>query len=321
MAKKSVSEKIDFLKKNVFSSKANGKSYPDERFWVPTRNDKGEATALIRFLPNKDENSLPFVRNYKHSIRVEQNNFVDRCLTTIGKDCPICDWNKDHPKDFVKENATYRKTTFIHNILVINDPGNPENNGKVFLFEFGKQLFSVLKESSEENTEDNPEDAVIYFDFEYGANIKLKVKKDNPTDAFPTWAHSKFAAAEPIEKTLNALNITLDEVKKSLYDLEVIVKEANYKDYDGLKAKFNAFLAKSKLEAVNVEKEESKEEEKAAEEYARKKEQAMTTTANEPEEKTSTSAPKENKKTNVDKKMEAMKGATNFFSNFAEDDD
>ena len=40
-----------------------------------------------------------------------------------------------------------RKLSYYANILVVSDPKHPENEGKVFLYKFGKKIFDKITEA------------------------------------------------------------------------------------------------------------------------------------------------------------------------------
>lgn len=254
--------------KETFDS-PNGKNFKDERFWVLTRDESGNGGAVIRFLPNKKEDDLPFKQMFKHSMFINGKTFIDRCPTTIEKTCPVCDWNKTQDRDFVMKNGTYRKKSWICNILIISDPKNRENEGKVFLFEFGKQIHDILKEAVQ--PEDSTDTPLFYYCPDNGANFKIKVKKDGQ---YPTWSRSSFMPPSSIDEDLETLKLTDDDWLNALYDLDDVISENSYKEYDDLKVKFNKFLETIDMDGLAQENEVSKTENGAVESYSRQKNEA-----------------------------------------------
>jgi len=223
--------------KNEFEQKTFKK---DERFWVLSRDKNNAGTAIIRFLPNLDGNELPFLPNFKHSFDLgkTKKTFVEKCPTSIGKTCPICEWNSEQDKDWVKDNYTYRRKSWICNILVLSDPANPENNGKVFLFEFGKQVYDKLKEALHPDTD---EELLLFFDEINGANFKVKVVKEGQ---FPTWVNSKFLSNSSLEDELEKAKIeeSVEEILEKCFNIKEIIEGNTYKTFDEIKSKFENYL-------------------------------------------------------------------------------
>ena len=246
------------------------KNYQDERFWVLSRDQQTKAgNAVIRFLPNKKADDLPFKLTYKHALEINGKYLIDKCPTTIGEQCPICDWNKDKDSDFVLGNKTYRQKRWICNILVVSDPKCRENEGKVFLFEFGKQIYDILKETLQPEDEDDK--PMYYYCPDNGANFKVKVKKDGQ---FPTWARSTFLPSSPIDDDYEALNIKDEDWLDNLYDLNDVVTKDSYKNYDDLKVKLNKFLSRVNADGIDEDNELKNIEKEAVSSYKDKKSRA-----------------------------------------------
>lgn len=293
-------------------------SYQDERFWVVSKDDSGNGSAVIRFLPNKNEEDLPFKITYKHSIFVNGKRFIDRCPTTLGKDCPICDWNKDQDSEIVKkELKSYRKKHWISNILVISDPKNRENEGKVFLFEFGKQIFDIIKETLQ--PEDEDDEPLYYYCPTEGANFKIKIKKEAE---YSTWARSSFADPSSIDPVLENFNMTDEDWMSQLYDLDEIISEQAYKEYDDLKVKFVKFMGLIKVDGIRENAEFEKSEENSAQSFTRTKREAQKII--DEDEKVADEEPEDNSKSATSKKdisLSKRKKVNNFFNKFENEDD
>lgn len=127
------------LSKLADAAKAGSKSYEDNRFWEPTLDKNQSGSAVIRFLPAPEGEDIPFVKTYRHAFKGPTGKwYVDNCLTTIGQEDPVVQlcsalWNTGLESDKEKARLYKRKLSYISNIYVVDDPGNPENNGKVFL--------------------------------------------------------------------------------------------------------------------------------------------------------------------------------------------
>ena len=309
--------KYDVAKfQTAFTNNKGGRK--DERFWVLTKEDKA-GTAVIRFLPNKNEDELPFKEQFKHSIFVNGKNFIDRCPTTIGKECPVCEWNKDlDDRDFILENGTYRKKTWICNIMVINDPKAPDNNGKVFLFEFGKQVHDILKETIQPDDGDEP---MWYFDPDMGADFKIKVKNNGQ---FPTWVSSKFLNQTSIDGHLKKFDLTEDGIMDQLFDLDDVITNNSYKEFEELNIKFKGFLAKSDLIGDSGVK---KVENEAVDVYSNKKKEVKNIinkkaeVIDDDDDDDEPTPPKSKNKDVVDKKINKVDKVKGYFKQFSDDDD
>lgn len=263
----------------VNNTNSSNSKQKDERFWQLARDKEGNGFAIIRFLPDRNPQGMPFKTNYKHAFTLENKLFIDKCPTTIGEQCPVCDWNKDQPSDWVKdESKSYRKKSFISNILVISDPGNKENEGKVFLFEFGQQIFTKLKEKLSPSYPG--EEPLIYFHPEEGANFKVKVKKDG---VFATWNPSEFDGPSDITSKFD-----FTKIEEDLYDLEKVISENSYKTYDEMQNKLNKYLKMIGYEDVannpDIETNARKQE---AQEYVNKKKNVSPPVENDDESESS----------------------------------
>jgi hypothetical protein len=84
-------------------------------------------------------------------------------------------WNSgiDSNKEVARKQK--RKLTYVSNIYVVKDPANPDNEGKVFLFKYGKKIFDKLTEAMQPEFED--ETAIDPFDFWTGANFQTEGKE------------------------------------------------------------------------------------------------------------------------------------------------
>ena len=204
MVKKSLKFDWSEIKKQMKTEKESTKK-GDERFWNLKR-EKGteEGTALIRFLP--DPEKVPYVMLFQHFVKYiseegTEGVYGGTCLTTIGKVCPICDlnrryWNSGHDSDKEIARGRKRKKTYISNILVIDDKGNPENNGKVFLYSYGAKIFEKIENQVfPKNEFDEP---ITVWDFYEGANFILQSTKK---DGYVNYDNSKFTKVGPVAKS------------------------------------------------------------------------------------------------------------------------
>ena len=138
-------------------------------------------SAVIRFLPAPEGEDIPIVRVFSHGFQGKGGWFIENCPTTIGRKCPVCEANNELWNSGIEDNKKVardrkRKLSYISNILVVSDPANPENEGKVFLFKYGKKIFDMLQEAMNPSDPDLPK--FNPFDFWKGANFKLKAHLD-----------------------------------------------------------------------------------------------------------------------------------------------
>lgn len=240
------------------SNKTKGGGSKDERFWEPTLDKAGNALAVIRFLPPPQGEELPWVRVFTHFFRGPGGVYWEKSLTTLGKDDPVSEynsqlWNRGDEEGKEQAREQKRKLQYYANIYVVEDKANPENNGKVFLYKFGKIIFDKLNEAM--NPEDEDDDDVEPFnpfDFWEGANFKLKVRnKDN-------WRNYDKSDFGPIE-ALSDDDDELEKIWKFQYSLEAIIDPKEFKAYDELDAKMKKVLGINS-EGQSASKSEAKEE-------------------------------------------------------------
>jgi hypothetical protein len=170
---------LEELNKKLASVAGNEGRGSDDRFWTPTVDKAGNGYAIIRFLPAPGEEDVPFIRLFDHGFQGPGGWYIENSLTTIGKDDPVSEHNSKLWNSGIEANKEIarkqkRRLHFISNIYVVQDSGKPENEGKVFLFKYGKKIFDKLNETM--NPQFADEEAVNPFDLWAGANFKLKIR-------------------------------------------------------------------------------------------------------------------------------------------------
>lgn len=234
---------LDKLKKAVEASSAGGaKSNVDERLWQPEVDAAGNGYAVIRFLdtPAVDgEDGLPWVQIWNHGFQGPGGWYIENSLTTLGKADPVSEhngvlWNSGIEANKEIARKQKRRLTYIANILVLSDPKRPQNEGKVFLYKFGKKIFDKIKEKLEPQFAD--ETPLNPFDFWKGANFKVKIRN---VEGYRNYDKSEFDAAAPLFAGDDA---KIEQVWKSAHSLKDFLKPENFKSYDELKAKLNKVL-------------------------------------------------------------------------------
>jgi len=216
------------------------KSYVDERIWKPVMDKTGNGYAVIRFLPAVKDESLPWAKLWNHAFQGPTGQwYIENSLTTVGQNDPVSElnsayWNSGVESDKEIARRQKRKLSYYANIYVVSDPKNPQNEGKVFLYRFGKKIFDKCMESMQPAFED--ESPVNPFDFWEGANFKLKIRK---VDGYWNYDKSEFEAPSPLFDD----DEQLEEVWGKQYSLEEFTAPSNFKSYDELKNRLDLVLA------------------------------------------------------------------------------
>ena len=215
----------------------------DDRIWKLECDKGGNGYAVIRFLPAPDGEDLPFVKLYSHAFQGPGGWYIENSLTTLGQKDPVSEYNTtlwNNGTDAGKETARKqkRKLTYISNIYVVKDPANPENEGKVFLYKYGKKIFDKLTAAMQPEFED--EEAIDPFDFWQGANFKLKAKN---VAGYRNYDSSEFTATTPLLDDDDAL----EGLWKKEYSLAEIVATDQFKSYDELKTRLSYVLGNKKV--------------------------------------------------------------------------
>ena len=144
------------------------KSFGDDRLWKPDVDKAGNGYAVLRFLPAPEGEDMPFVRIWDHGFQGPGGWYIENSRTTLGDADPVSEYNSqlwnsgiESNKDIVRKQK--RRLSFYSNIYVVNDPAHPENEGKVFLYKYGKKIFEKLEDLMNPQF---PDDAAVNpFDF------------------------------------------------------------------------------------------------------------------------------------------------------------
>ena len=212
--------------------------YTDERIWKPELDKTGNGYAVIRFLPAVSGEDMPWTRVWSHAFQGTGGWYIENSLTTLNQKDPVSEentrlWNTGVESDKEIARKRKRKLSYFANILVVSDPKNPQNEGQVKLFKFGKKIFDKITEAMNPAFED--EKAVNPFDFWEGANFKLKIRK---VDGYWNYDKSEFEQVSKLKPT----DEEIDTVWKSQYALKAFIDPSNFKSYDELKEKLNRVL-------------------------------------------------------------------------------
>jgi hypothetical protein len=247
--KKNRMANLESLSKQV-EKLAEKPSYEDERIWKLERDKTGNGYAIIRFLPAAVNEDVPWVRIWTHGFKGPGGWYIENSLTTIGKDDPVSKantalWNSgvDSDKNIARERR--RKLNYYSNIYIVEDSLNPQNEGKVFLFRYGKKIFE--KSTGVMNPEFADETPLNPFDFWEGANFKMKMRQ---VEGFPNYDKSEFTDVVPLSEDEKKM----EDIWSQQYSLNEIIEEKNFKNYAELEARFNTVIAHKGDEFVgNIE--------------------------------------------------------------------
>tara|TARA_B100001079_G_scaffold188477_1_gene162470 strand:+ start:188 stop:1075 length:888 start_codon:yes stop_codon:yes gene_type:complete len=216
------------------------KSYVDERLWKPELDKSGNGYAVIRFLPACQNEDLPWAKVWNHAFQGPTGQwYIENSLTTLNQKDPVSEhntklWNTGLESDKEIARKQKRKLQYFSNIYVVSDTKHPENEGKVFLFRYGKKIFDKITAAMSPEFED--EKAINPFDFWEGANFKLKIRK---VDGFWNYDKSEF---EDTSKLFDD-DSEADKVWKSQHSLAEFTAPTNFKSYDELKTRLDAVLS------------------------------------------------------------------------------
>jgi hypothetical protein len=226
----------------VSQPNAEAGSKDDTRFWQPSVDKSGNGMATIRFLPAPaadGDDALPWVRVFNHGFQGPGGWFFDNCLTTVNDKCPVCEHNSTLWNSGIEANKEIarkqkRKLTYIANILVVSDPSNPQNEGQIKLYKFGKKIFDKISEAM--NPEFADETPVNPFDMWEGANFKLKIRN---VEGYRNYDKSEFSDKSAL---FDGNDEKLEELWKNEFSLKDFTDPKQFKPYEQLKTRLDKVL-------------------------------------------------------------------------------
>lgn len=227
----------------------SNKSYQDERLWYPKLDENKNGYAVIRFLPSTEDGKLPFVQLYNHGFKGETGKWLfENCPTTKreghpnGEDCPVCEANREVTESYGGWDSTpesvknalprrrKRKLSYYSNIYVVSDPETPENEGKVFIFKYGKRIFDQLSAAAKPPFPDKA--AIQPFDMWKGANYKLKIRQ---VEKQTNYDSSEFE----LESQFLSSDEAMEAVFNQQYNLSELVADDKFSSYEDIKKNLN----------------------------------------------------------------------------------
>ena len=222
---------------NKVNAPAN-KYKADERYWKPTVDKAGNGYAEIRFLPQVDGEDLPWVRYWDHGFKGPHGQwYIEKSLTSIGQDDPVSEansilWNSGVESDKAIARERKRRLHYVSNIMVVSDPDNPANEGKVFLYMFGKKIFDKVMDIMQPSFQD--EKPVNPYDLWEDTTFKIKIRQ---VEGYRNYDKSEFTKNDVFNDDSHR-----EEIYNQVHALNELQDPANYKSYDELKAKLNKVL-------------------------------------------------------------------------------
>ena len=241
--KKKSRNNLEFLQKEL--EKTVSSKNVDDRFWKPEVDASGNGYAVIRFLPAPDGETVPWAKVYSHAFQGPGGWYIENSLTTIGKDDPVGEVNRQHwnageeGKEVARRQK--RKLSYYSNILVVKDPKHPENEGKTFLYKYGKKIHDKILAAMQPEFQD--ETPVNVFDLWEGANFKLKIKK---VAGFWNYDSSEFDSVS----ALSSDDTELEAIWKKEHSLEAFLADDQFKSYEDLQKRLNLVLGTAQRATV-----------------------------------------------------------------------
>ena len=241
--KKSRKNNFDSLKKKLQNISGSDTTSAEDNIWKPVFDENaGVGSAIIRFLPSKSQDDLPWVKLFNHYFQGPGGWYIEKSLTTINKPDPVYEyngtlWNSGDEALKIQARKQKRNVAYYANIYVVKDPANPDNEGKVFLYKFGTTIFNKITEALDPKFDD--EDPIDPFDmWETGANFKIRMKMKGDYLNYDDSAFDKTSALHDDDKFLEA-------IYNRITPLQDLVDPANFKTYEQLKARFDKVMGKT----------------------------------------------------------------------------
>ena len=217
----------------------SGGKKEDDRLWKASVDKAGNGSAVIRFLPAIAEGELPWVKVYDKGFQGPTGKwYIEKCLTTLGQSDPVVEYCntlwKGSEEDKEKAKKMKRRLSYYANVLVIKDPANPENEGKVKIFKFGKKIHDKLADALQPEFEDV--DPVLFFDPFAGANFRLRIRK---VDGYSNTDKSDFDSSTELA---GGDEEEMVRIMSERHDLSEFVDPKSFKTYEELQKKFDQVM-------------------------------------------------------------------------------
>jgi hypothetical protein len=248
--KRNSSSQFEKLNKELQKLNSGGFNKDDDKYWSCQTDKAGNGHAIIRFLPAPPNEDMPFVRIWNHGFKGPTGNwYIENCLSTIGEydDDPVNQlnsklWNSGVEDDKAQVREQKRRLSYHSNIYVVKDPANPENEGKVFLFRYGKKIFDKL--SDKMNPQFDDENPIDPFNLWEGANFRLRIRK---VEGFSNYDKSDFEEAGPLLDD----DEELEKIWKQEHSLSDLIAPNKFKSFDDLQKRLNKVLGINQESSVS----------------------------------------------------------------------
>ena len=235
------SSNLDKLAKAIEQLNTSETPTKEDNFWKPEVDKAGNGYAVIRFLPQPSvdgDDALPWVKVFNHGFQGPGGWYIENSLTTLGQKDPVSEYNSQLWNSGIEANKEVarkqkRRLSYMANIYVVEDSKNPQNQGKVFLYKFGKKIFDKINEAMNPAFED--EKPINPFDMWEGANFKLKIRK---VEGYQNYDKSEFESPSALLDD----DEKLEAIWKKEYSLKEFLAPENFKSYDELKARLDKVL-------------------------------------------------------------------------------
>lgn len=250
------SKRLTEILKEQADKDSNSDSYGNENFWKLTVDQAGNGAALIRFIPCPDDDGIPYAKYYSHSFKGPTGMwYIEKSLTTFNETDPVGEynaelWNSGTPEGKKQAREQRRTLNYVANILVLNDPGNPANNGQVFKFRFGKKIWEKINDKLHP---DFGEESVNVFDFDEGANFRLKARDVKGSEPGTSYRSYDLSAFDSSSQLFDGNDEKLSAVFEKTFSLVEYKDRAYYKSYDELKKYLSTVMGWNRRESYRPE--------------------------------------------------------------------
>ena len=232
-------DKLRAAMESASPTQGEKKSYSDETMWKPELDKTGNGFAIIRFLPTPEGEENPWVSYWDHGFQGPGGWYIEKSLTTLNKKDPVSEYNTQLWNTGIEANKDQarkqkRRLHYVSNVYVVSDPKNPDNEGKVFKYRYGKKIFEHLRDALNPQFEDDA--AINPFDLRgEGANFKIKIRK---VDGYWNYDKSEFDTPAPLFDDETRLN----DINSSTHSLSDVISPNEFKSYEELKEKLDRVL-------------------------------------------------------------------------------
>ena len=238
MKKQRKSNLSSLIKESEKISNPNTFGEVDERYWRPELDKSGNGYSIVRFLPAPNGEDLPWARMWNHGFQGPGGWYIENSLTTQGKKDPVSEYNSRLWNSGIEANKEVarkqkRRLNYTSNVYIVKDPANPQNEGQVRLYRYGKKIFDKINDLMNPEFED--ETPVNPFDLWEGANFKMKIRK---VEGFSNYDKSEFDTPSALLEDDNKM----EEIWNSEHSLKELVSDDKFKSFDELKEKLDRVL-------------------------------------------------------------------------------